>query len=434
MRVNPISLSPSVNPLRRHFSAHEQRRPDIGRLESETDEITRRHADDREALAVKAQRPAHDLRVACEMSLPEVVAQDHDGILPRRAVLFRCESSTEAEARSQFRKEVVGNEHYENPLRFRRLIVQQEDITVRGDQSGVGPGVVTEVNVVREGIAPLAPWFRSPVFETNYRVRVFDLQRAQEDVEDGKDGCVDADAQRQREHDHGGEAGPLAQRSQAIAQVLPKVRSHIAPPVRAHRNRFLLDRALDPQQFARQRTALTQLRERRAISLIRRSALGERLRVAILQVLREFLDYLGLARRRKLQVRQPLSDLFLPLRHSQSFPWSPAEFGLAVIARGFIHHATSAAALYAPLLLVLGRRPLVFALIGIPNDFAYASHLRRGLKGSAVDSFVGLTFPGVFTFKRHLIAPHDAGHLFLWLAACDCEIFALLFEDKGDGL
>src|SRR5262245_3064528 len=231
MRINPISLSPSVNPLRRHFGAHQQRRPDIWRIELKTDEITRRHADDREALAVKAQRPAHDLRVACEMSLPEVVAQDHDGILTRRAILFRCESSTETEARSQFRKEVVGNEHYENPLRFRRLVVQQEDITVRGDQSGVGLGVVTEVNIVREGIAPLAPWFRSPVFETNYRVRVFDLQRAQEEVEDGKDGCVDADAQRQREHDHGGEARPLAQCSHSVAYVLPQVYEHIAPPI-----------------------------------------------------------------------------------------------------------------------------------------------------------------------------------------------------------
>src|SRR5262245_1551829 len=107
MRINPISLSPSVHPLRRHFSAHQQRRPDIGRIEFKTDEITRRHADDREALAVKAQRTSHDLRVACEMSLPEVVAQDHDGTLPRRAILFCCESSTKAEARSQFRKEVV---------------------------------------------------------------------------------------------------------------------------------------------------------------------------------------------------------------------------------------------------------------------------------------------------------------------------------------
>src|SRR5262252_9445788 len=217
MRINPISLSPSVNPLRRHFGAHQQRRPDIGRLESETDETPRGDANDREALAEEAQCLPYDLWVAGEMSLPEVVAQDHDWILPGRAILFLCESSTEAEARSQFRKEVVGNEHYENPLRFRRLVVQREDITVRGDQPGVGPGVVTEVNVVREGIAPLAPWVRSPVFEANYRVGVFHRQWAQEDVEEGEDGRVDADAQRQRGHDHCGEARSLAQHSQAVA-------------------------------------------------------------------------------------------------------------------------------------------------------------------------------------------------------------------------
>src|SRR5215510_14756106 len=151
-------------------------------------------------------------------------------------------------------------------------------------------------------------------------------------------------------------------------------------------------------------------------------------------MLRELFDNLGLARRRKLQARQPLSDLFFPLRHSQSFPWSPAAFGLAVGATGFIHHATSASALDAPLLLVLRRRPLVFVLIGIPNDSARAGHLRRGLKCSAVDRFVGLTFPGVFALKRHLIALHGAGHLFLGIAASDCEIFAMLFEDKCDGL
>src|SRR5262245_24822094 len=100
MRINPGSFSVSVNPLRRHFCAHQERRPDVGRICLKTDEIARRHANDREVPAVEAQRPANDLQVACEMSLPEVVAQDRDGMLPRRAILFCGESSTEAEAGS----------------------------------------------------------------------------------------------------------------------------------------------------------------------------------------------------------------------------------------------------------------------------------------------------------------------------------------------
>src|SRR5262245_14962871 len=170
------------------------------------------------------------------------------------------------------------------------------------------------------------------------------------------------------------------------------------------------------------------------MGFFRRRATGQRLRVAILQMLREFLNYLGLARRLKIQVRQTLSDFFFPLRHSQLFLSSPAAFGLDVRTRGFIHRAISASAIYAPLLLVLGSRPLMFVLIGVPNDFVRAGHLRRGLKGSAVDSFVGLTFSGEFALKRHLIALHGAGHLFLGVAASDGEFFALLFEDKDDCL
>src|SRR4030095_17058365 len=37
----------------------------------------------------------------------------------------------------------------------------------------------------------------------------------------------------------------------------------------------------------------------------------------ILQMLRELFNNLGLARRRKLQARQPLSDFFFPLRHGR---------------------------------------------------------------------------------------------------------------------
>src|SRR5262245_25942995 len=83
------------------------------------------------------------------------------------------------------------------------------------------------------------------------------------------------------------------------------------------------------------------------------------------------------------------------------------------------------------LTILLDCCPLALGLIRVPNDFACAGHLRRGLKGAAVDNFLGLTFPREFALKRQLIATHDASHLFLGLATSDCEFLASLVEDKG---
>src|SRR5262245_60690816 len=107
----------------------------------------------------------------------------------------------------------------------------------------------------------------------------------------------------------------LSQGSCAVAQVLPKVCDHICPPSSSKHDQFLPDGALHAPQFASQRFVVNQLRQCRAISFIWRRAPGERLRVVIRKMLREFLNDLNLARRRKLQARQPPSDFFFPLRH-----------------------------------------------------------------------------------------------------------------------
>src|SRR5262245_51119196 len=63
------------------------------------------------------------------------------------------------------------------------------------------------------------------------------------------------------------------------------------------------------------RVFVAQFRERRPMSFFRCRATGEQPRIAILHVLREFLDDLGLARRIKIQACQSVFDLVFPLRH-----------------------------------------------------------------------------------------------------------------------
>src|SRR5262249_6443710 len=74
---------------------------------------------------------------------------------------------------------------------------------------------------------------------------------------------------------------------------------------------------LDLPQLALKRLPVAQLRERRAVSLLRHRAASERLRIAIIQVLRQLLGDFSLARRFEFQTRQPLSDLLFPLRHGR---------------------------------------------------------------------------------------------------------------------
>src|SRR5262245_19918058 len=150
--------------------------------------------------------------------------------------------------------------------------------------------MIPQLKVVGEGDIP------SQV-DLDYRVGILDRRRTICDLKQRKDGRVDAHAEGQREDDHRSETGMLTQHPRAEAQVLPKVSNHIALPVCSQHSRFFLDRALDSLQFSLKRFALAQLRERNAISLFRRRATCQRLRVAILQMLREFLDDLYFARR-----------------------------------------------------------------------------------------------------------------------------------------
>src|SRR5262245_66202743 len=72
---------------------------------------------------------------------------------------------------------------------------------------------------------------------------------------------------------------------------------------------------LHASQFPRQDFTVTQFRQRPALGFRRRRAACQRFFVAVLQMLRQFFNDGGLARRLQLQARQPLSDLLLPPWH-----------------------------------------------------------------------------------------------------------------------
>src|SRR5262245_18706438 len=214
------------------------------------------------------------------------MAQNHNRLPAWRAILFRREGTPESGADAEYRKEVVGNKLSRNLLRFRssNQAAQQKSFLGAGGQTGEDLRLLAEEEVIGKRETSIV-FIRRPVFQPDYRIRGVDRQGAQLSVEKSKYGCVDPNAQGQSERNHEGEARLLPERTYCVAQVLPKVGDHIGPPVGSERHRLLPRRALDAPQFLPKRFALAQFRKRRAMSFIRRRAAGERLRVAILQML-----------------------------------------------------------------------------------------------------------------------------------------------------
>src|SRR5215475_7864741 len=95
-----------------------------------------------------------------------MMAQNHDRLPSRRAILFRRERATESGADAEYRKEVVGNKLSRNVLRFRSgsLAAQQKFFLGAGDQAGEGPRMLAEENVIGER-EPTVTIFRRLVFQ-----------------------------------------------------------------------------------------------------------------------------------------------------------------------------------------------------------------------------------------------------------------------------
>ena len=106
----------------------------------------------------------------------------------------------------------------------------------------------------------------------------------------------------------------LPQHARGIAQVQPDIAEHMS----GRRSRRDGDRRLRlPQrrQVLRQQVALPELGECQTRGLVLRRAARHQLAPAVLEMLRELLDDLVLARRREPQRRQPRTHVFCPVRH-----------------------------------------------------------------------------------------------------------------------
>ncbi len=152
------------------------------------------------------------------------------------------------------------------------------------------------------------------------RVRVLVGQRFQQHrIDHAKDRTVCADPESEGDHSHDGEPRVAHQHPQPVSQVLPKISQHIGFPFRPHHHHGVLGHApLDPLQFRRQKIVLVQLAQHRLVRLLFGRRALKRLLVLILEMLRQLFDNFILPRRRKIQRRQPLSDLLLEIRHAES--------------------------------------------------------------------------------------------------------------------
>src|SRR5438034_2892012 len=153
--------------------------------------------------------------------------------------------------------------------------------------------------------------------DTDHLLRPRDREQTKRGaVQHGKDADVDPDAQ--SNGGRGGKRKPwvLPQHTHSVADVLPEGRQKVVAPPSSRHNGILLHLLLHTPQAPRQSvsgsttlTALslskgrrTQLFERHAAGFIFYGPAGDKLLVAVLEVLRHLFDDLRFARRRQIQI------------------------------------------------------------------------------------------------------------------------------------
>src|SRR5262245_10757844 len=245
------------------------------------------------------------------------MAQNHNRLPARRAIIFRCERASMSGADAEDRKEVVGNKLSRNLLRFlsSSLAAQQKPFLGGGDQAGEDLRLIAEEDVIGERETSIA-FIRRPIFQPDYRVRVVDRQGAQLSVEKSKNACVDPNAQRQGERNHDGEARLFTESAYGVAQILPQVCDHIYSPAGSEYDRFRRSLSLHVPQFLLKHFTPAQFGKSSLISFRFRYTAREQLVVTIIEILRKLFDDSGFAHRRKIQRLQSSSDFGFPLRHS----------------------------------------------------------------------------------------------------------------------
>ncbi len=251
---------------------------------------------------------ADDVGLTRKSGLPEIVADDRHRMSARRHIVGRGEQPAACGADAEEVEEVARDDEAADELGGVAGIEAGGDAAPPGESlEHLAVIAQRRVEGVREHVADVAAVHVGEPFGVRDREPL-----QQRGIDEAEHRGVGADAQREGEHRRRGEAGLLTQHPDRIAHILPEIR-HDAPSCRARRNRLRDMRLAQRSHLALQGIRLTQLLEGQPPRNGVVRALGAQLLVAVVEVLRQLVDDLRLARSAEPQLRQARAQLFPPV-------------------------------------------------------------------------------------------------------------------------
>ena len=156
---------------------------------------------------------------------------------------------------------------------------------------------------------------RRRLIDIDEPLRLGERQRPEKkSVEDAEDGGVSGDAERKHPDHHGAERPLRAERAESDLQIVPNVTRHVSPSDHPDMNAFPARRTDSPGSLGSQ-FVVRQFFERDPPGFKFVDPRRPKLPVAILEMLAELLDNLGLPRAVEFQLRQPTPNRRRPIRH-----------------------------------------------------------------------------------------------------------------------
>ena len=180
----------------------------------------RRHADDAVSQIVDLNGATGNLRIAAEQTHPETIADHGHGRGARARVLLRPEAPAHHGFHTQSREVIAGDDLAHEQLRIAPAGQVHGDRRVKeqGREDGV---VVAVVLVIRIGTKQKPGVARVRGKHSRQGGRFPHRQGTQKDrVQQGENGGVRADSQRERHDGYQCEAAVFRQRSKAVAQIV----------------------------------------------------------------------------------------------------------------------------------------------------------------------------------------------------------------------
>ena len=277
-------------------------------------EARRHDSDHSDGLAVESNAPAHDVGGTAEPPPPETIAQDRD-FVAAGPLFFREKGAAPRGHPAEQLEEVGGDDRALQP--FRLTTPRQREAVCRIPCDGT-ERATPRTHVHEEGIrivddrkAHLGR--RSP--EADDSVGIVERQGIEERrVDDAEDGDVGADANRQGEQRNCREGGTPPQSPHAIAHVVPDSKEPALGGRLPERRRVLHGRTFERSERSPEDVRRRQLVERGPPRLIVRDAGFQEFGVAIVEMLRQFLDDVVDVGRVGCEAREACPQFGLPIR------------------------------------------------------------------------------------------------------------------------